>query len=280
MDSNPSFYYEIQFVVSPHSLGTELLLAQLSQTVCESFEETSMGLNAYIRSEDWSQFHIDSLELLSDPNFKVSYSVHRIPMENWNAQWEASFQPIVVGEYTIRAPFHPPKQTLYELIIEPKMSFGTGHHQTTRLMLESILELDVQGQKVLDMGCGTGILAIVAAQRGALHVDAFDIEPWCVENTIENALRNHCGDKVVASCGDIEKTDSNYDLIMANINRNVLLEHLPHYANKLRKGGSLLLSGFFESDVESLHEVCVQNNLKKISVAQLDRWICLKYVSS
>jgi len=280
MDSNPSFYYEIQFVVSPHSLGTELLLAQLSQTVCESFEETPLGLNAYIRSQDWSQFDIDSLELLSGPNFKVSYSVHRIPMENWNAQWEASFQPIVVGEYTIRAPFHPPKQTPYELIIEPKMSFGTGHHQTTRLMLESILELDVQAQKVLDMGCGTGILAIVAAQRGALCVDAFDIEPWCVENTIENALRNHCGDKVVASCGNIEHTGSNYDLIMANINRNVLLEHLPQYANKLRKGGTLLLSGFFESDVESLHKVCVQNNLTKVSVAQLDRWICLKYVSS
>ena len=191
MDLNPSFYYEIQFVVSPHSLGTELLLAQLSQTVCESFEETSMGLNAYIRSEDWSQFHIGNLELLSDPNFKVSHSLHRIPMENWNAQWEASFQPIVVGDYTIRAPFHPPTQTPYELVIEPKMSFGTGHHQTTLMMLESILELDVQAQKVLDMGCGTGILAIVAAQRGALHVDAFDIEPWCVENTIENASRNH-----------------------------------------------------------------------------------------
>jgi ribosomal protein L11 methyltransferase len=280
MDSNPSFYYEIQFVVSPHSLGTELLLAQLSQTLCESFEETALGLNAYIRSDDWSQFQIDSLELLSDPNFRISHSIHRIPMENWNAQWEASFQPIVVGEYTIRAPFHPPKQTSYELIIEPKMSFGTGHHQTTRLMLESILELDVQGQKVLDMGCGTGILAIVAAQRGALHVDALDIEPWCVENTIENASRNHCGDKVVVSCGDIENTDSNYDLIMANINRNVLLEHLPHYANKLRKGGTLLLSGFFESDVESLHEVCEQNNLTKISNAQLDPWMCLKYVSS
>ena len=280
MDLAPNFYYQIRFVVSPHALGAELLLAELSQTVCESFEETEEGLNAYVRSQDWSQLALDQLELLADPNFTISYTVDQIPMENWNAQWEASFQPIVVGSYTIRAPFHPPKQTPHELVIEPKMSFGTGHHQTTRLMLESLLALDVAGQKVLDMGCGTGILAIAAAQRGAKHVHAVDIEPWCAENTLQNAARNGCADQIEAQCGDIDVTDSSYNLILANINRNVLVKHIPTYAQKLSQKGVLLLSGFYEEDEEILNQICAQNHLAKVSKSQLGRWICLKYVSS
>lgn len=280
MDSKASFYYQIRFVVSPNKLGTELLLATLCQTVCESFEETQDGLNAYVRSEDWPQFDFDHLQLLKNSNLRISYTVHQIPMENWNAQWEASFQPIVVGDYTIRAPFHPPKQTKFELIIEPKMSFGTGHHQTTRLMLQSLLDLNMKGQKVLDMGCGTGILAIAAAQRGAQYVDAVDVESWCAENTTENANRNGCTDQIQAICGNIDKTNNSYDLILANINRNVLVKHIPSYAQKLNKHGVLLLSGFYNKDEEILHQVCVENKLAKVSKSELDSWICLKYVSS
>lgn len=280
MDSKPNFYYQIRFVVSPSDLGTELLLAELSQTVCESFEETHDGLNAYIRSEDWPQFDLDQLQLFKNSNFNVAHTVHQIPMENWNAQWEASFQPIVVGDYTIRAPFHPPKQTKYELIIEPKMSFGTGHHETTRLMLQSLLELDVKSQKVLDMGCGTGILAIAAALRGAQHIDAIDIEPWCVENTLENAFRNSCADQIQPVCGDIDQTHTSYDLILANINRNVLLKHIPSYAQKLNQNGVLILSGFFKEDESILHQTCLQNGLNNVSKSHLGRWVCLKYVSS
>ena len=186
MDSN-YIYIEIDFHVSPPDDGRDILLALLSEQQFESFLETKTGLRAYIKQADWNRINVQQALSLMPSAFVVSHQINEIPVENWNAHWESSFQPIVVGDYTVRAPFHLPKTTAYELIIEPKMSFGTGHHQTTQLMMTHALEIDMRGKSVLDMGCGTGILGILAADLGAKSVLAIDIESWCVENTMENA---------------------------------------------------------------------------------------------
>ncbi len=212
--------------------------------------------------------------------YEVSYCTKDIPLQNWNAHWESSFHPIVVGDYTVRAPFHPPKTTPYELIIEPKMSFGTGHHQTTRLMITQVLEIGIGGKSVLDMGCGTGILGILAAHLGAKSVLAVDIEPWCVENTLENAEQNQCHHVIEAIRGDIDRVAEFVDLIFANINRNTLIRHIPHYAKRLQRNGILLLSGFYQTDLLSITQECKANGLTFHSNTQLDDWVCAKYVYS
>jgi ribosomal protein L11 methyltransferase len=212
--------------------------------------------------------------------FVVSHQINEIPTENWNAHWESSFQPIVVGDYTVRASFHPPKTTAYELIIEPKMSFGTGHHQTTQLMMKHALEIDMSGKNVLDMGCGTGILGILAADLGAKSVLAIDIESWCVENTQENAERNRCNHIVKAIRGDVNMVAETYDLIFANINRNTLIRHIPHYAKRLQSQGVLLLSGFYQTDLLEITQESKANGFTFQSNTQFDDWVCAKYVYS
>jgi len=276
----PKSYYEVRFQVTPVEQGRDILLAILSDYDFESFLETNDGLNAYAKSIVWRQIDIDEAIKSMPSMFSVSYELKEVPLENWNAKWESSFQPIIVGDYTVRAPFHPPKKTIHELIIEPKMSFGTGHHQTTQLMLNYLINIDVKNKVVLDMGCGTGILGILSAQRGAKSVLAVDIEPWCVENTIENAIRNQCEDRVDVLCGDIDKVSGSFDFIIANINRNTLLFHISYYADKLNDGGILLLSGFYKYDLEIMNKRCFDNNLSIHSYETNDDWVCAKYVYS
>ena len=234
MDSN-DVYVEIDFHVSPLDDGRDILLAVLSKQQFESFLETKTGICAYIKQADWNRIDVQKALSLMPSIFVVSYQINEIPIENWNALWESSFHPIVIGDYTVRAPFHPPKTTAYELIIEPKMSFGTGHHQTTQLMMRQALEIDMGGKSVLDMGCGTGILGILAANLGAKSVLAIDIESWCVENTQENAERNRCNHILKAQKGRFDMVAETYDLIFANINRNTLIRHIPHYAKRLQR---------------------------------------------
>ena len=279
MDSN-DIYIEIDFHVSPPDDGRDILLAVLSEQRFESFLETIIGLRAYIKQADWNRVDVQQSLSLMPSVFVVSYQINEIPIENWNAHWDSSFHPIVVGDYTVRAPFHPPKTTAYELIIEPKMSFGTGHHQTTQLMMTHALEIDMGGKSVLDMGCGTGILGILAADLGAKSVLAIDIESWCVDNTMENAERNQCNDIVKAIRGDVDMVAETYDLIFANINRNTLIRHIPHYAKRLQSQGVLLLSGFYQTDLLAITQVCKTNGLTFQSNAKLDDWVCAKYVYS
>ena len=279
MDSN-DIYIEIDFHVSPPDDGRDILLAVLSEQRFESFLETITGLRAYIKQADWNRVDVQQSLSLMPSAFVVSYQINEIPIENWNAHWESSFHPIVVGDYTVRAPFHPPKTTAYELIIEPKMSFGTGHHQTTQLMMTHALGIDMGGKSVLDMGCGTGILGILAADLGAKSVLAIDIESWCVDNTMENAERNQCNDIVKAIRGDVDMVAETYDLIFANINRNTLIRHIPHYAKRLQRQGILLLSGFYQTDLLAITQECKSNGLTFHSNTQLDDWFCAKYVYS
>lgn len=279
MDFNDN-YFEIDFHVSPLDDGRDILLAILSQQQFESFLETEKGLRAYVKQGDWDCIDVQQALSLMPSSYVVSHQTNEIPIQNWNAHWESSFHPIVVGDYTVRAPFHPPKTTTHELIIEPKMSFGTGHHQTTQLMMMYALQIDMRSKNVLDMGCGTGILGIQAAQLGAKTVLAVDIEPWCVENTLENAERNQCNHIVKAIKGDIDVVSSPYDLIFANINRNTLIRHIPHYAKRLQNQGVLLLSGFYKTDLAEITRLCKENGLMYTSNTQLDDWVCAKYLYS
>ena len=279
MDSN-DIYIEIDFHVSPPDDRRDILLALLSEQQFESFLETKTGLRAYINQADWNRIDVQQALSLMPSAFVVSHQINEIPTENWNAHWESSFLPIVVGDYTVRASFHPPKTTAYELIIEPKMSFGTGHHQTTQLMMKYALEIDMAGKDVLDMGCGTGILGILAADLGAKLVLSIDIESWCVENTQENAERNRCNHIVKAIRGDVDMVAETYDLIFANINRNTLIRHIPHYAKRLQSQGVLLLSGFYQTDLLAITQECKANGLTFQSNTQFDNWVCAKYVYS
>ena len=279
MDSN-DIYIEIDFHVSPPEDGRDILLALLSEQQFESFLETKTGLRAYINQADWNRIDVQQALSLMPSAFVVSHQINEIPTENWNAHWESSFLPIVVGDYTVRASFHPPKTTAYELIIEPKMSFGTGHHQTTQLMMKYALEIDMADKDVLDMGCGTGILGILAADLGAKLVLSIDIESWCVENTQENAERNRCSHVVKVIRGDVDIVAETYDLIFANINRNTLIRHIPHYAKRLQSQGVLLLSGFYQTDLLEITQECKANGLTFQSNTQFDDWVCAKYVYS
>ena len=278
MDLNNS-YIEIDFHISPLE-GKDILLALLSSHQFDSFLETETGIKAYVRQDNWKTINLDALTNDMPSNFVLSHQIVEIPYENWNQKWESSFDPIVVGDYTVRAPFHPQKTTANELIIEPKMSFGTGHHETTKLMMNTALQIDFEKKRVLDMGCGTGILGILASHLGAKGIMAVDIEPWCIENTIVNAKRNGCEQFLEARLGDVDVVSGAYDLIFANINRNTLLRHISQYSQQLQHQGILLLSGFYIKDLDEITQKCLQNGLFLDSHTSLNDWVCAKYVYS
>ena len=278
MDLNNS-YIEIDFHISPLE-GKDILLALLSSHQFDSFLETETGIKAYVRQDNWKTINLDALTNNMPSNFVLSHQIVEIPYENWNQKWESSFDPIVVGDYTVRAPFHPQKTTANELIIEPKMSFGTGHHETTKLMMNTALQIDFEKKRVLDMGCGTGILGILASHLGAKGIMAVDIEPCCIENTIVNAKRNGCEQFLEARLGDVDVVSGAYDLIFANINRNTLLRHISQYSQQLQHQGILLLSGFYIKDLDEITQKCLQNGLFLDSHTSLNDWVCAKYVYS
>jgi len=272
-------YLELTINVTPKEPWTEIIIADLADKGFESFVETDEGLLAYAKSSDINVENpiLGTILNETDLNFNYQMEVKIIPHQNWNAVWEADFKPVVVEEYcTILAPFHDQSNiTGMPIIIQPKMSFGTGHHQTTWMMSKALFELDFQPKTVLDMGTGTGVLAFISEKLGAERIVAVDIEDWSVENTIENAERNECT-KIEAICGDIDKVpDLGYDLILANINKNILKAHLPSYSNLLKRGGTLLLSGFFESDADELLAVANPLGLEKKGSLNKEEWCCL-----
>ena len=271
-------YVQLLFTLEPVEPASEILMAELAQIGFESFVELEHGLEAYIPQTDFLEESLQEVTLLKNPEFSIEYSINTLAPKNWNEVWESDFKPIVVDERcAVRADFHEPIAVDYELIITPKMSFGTGHHQTTYMMLQHILDLDLKGTSVLDMGCGTGVLAILAVKKGAHTADAIDIEPWCYENTKENALLNVCKNIHVYE-GDARLLDGKkYDLIIANINKNVLLHDIPTYASCLHANGTLLLSGFYAADLEDISRVCTSADLEYISHLERAHWVAVKF---
>ena len=272
-------YLEYRFTVYPKNPWEDILLSQLQQLPFDSFLTTEEGLNAYLPKKQDKESLLDSVVLLNHESVQIEFTVTEIPPENWNAKWESEFQPIFVGsDCVIRADFHESQGKTYELIINPKMSFGTGHHPTTHMMMEFVLEETLSDKTVLDMGCGTGVLGILASKKGTRAIDAMDSDAWCVENTIENAKTNGCKNIRSSQAAILESTRATYDAIFANINRNVLLEQIPSYGQALKVGGSLFLSGFYKNDVNFLQQSCQKENLTLISTKEKEQWCALKFI--
>ncbi|QIE60521.1 50S ribosomal protein L11 methyltransferase [Rasiella rasia] len=274
-------YIEYSFNVSPLQPGTEILIAELGYAGFESFVENECGVQAYIQKGDWNKTILDGVQILKSSEFAITFQQKEIEQVNWNAEWEKNFNPIEVSNTcAVRAPFHTPFHVQYEIVIEPKMSFGTGHHETTFMMLQQLLETPCEGKKVLDMGCGTAVLAILAAMRGAKPIDAIDIDSWCVENSIENVARNgqeHIS--VLLGGAEVIPKHEKYDIIIANINRNILLEDMAAYVSVLQDGGVLFLSGFYKDDLPIITESCNNLGLTFVENREKNNWIAAKFVN-
>jgi ribosomal protein L11 methyltransferase len=274
-------YLGYHFIVNPKQIGSEILIAELGELPFESFLETESGVSAFIQKQLWTSDILSELSILNSDEFKISYTVEEIEPVNWNKEWEKNFEPINVDERCyVRAPFHEKNDAEFDIVIEPKMSFGTGHHETTHMMIQQLLEIDVHNLKTLDMGCGTAILAILAEMKGAQPIDAIDIDNWCYLNSIENAERNNCKHITVFE-GDAELLkDKHYDLIIANINRNILLNDMQTYADCLNPNGIILFSGFYNEDIPFIDASCKEKGLKFISKLERNNWVSLKYINS
>jgi len=272
-------YIEYQFKINPKEPATEILIAELGNLNFESFVETEEGLTAYIQKEDWHTNLLDEVFILQSKEFNIIAEYSEMAQTNWNAEWEKNFNPIIVDDLvSIRAPFHNNPNVKYDIVIEPKMSFGTGHHETTYMMVQHLLQLKLENKKVLDMGCGTGILAIFAEMKGAKPIDAIDIDNWCYLNSIENAERNNCNSISVYEGDASLLKNKNYDVIIANINRNILLNDIKIYANCLSSGGILLLSGFYKEDFTIINKEAENQKLKLDGELIKNNWMSLKFV--
>lgn len=255
-------YIGYNFTITPLQPATEILIAELGYAGFESFVETETGVSAYIQKEEWNANILDDIYVLTSKEFEISHVFEEIEQVNWNKEWEKNFEPITVDDKCcVRAPFHDKIDVEFDIVIEPKMSFGTGHHETTHMMIQHLLKMDVVGKKTLDMGCGTGVLAILAEMRGAQPIDAIDIDNWCYLNTQENVERNKANHISVFEGEASLLKDKNYDLIIANINRNILINDMEQYATCLEKGGDLLLSGFYLEDLDLIKSTCASFDL-------------------
>ena len=273
-----NIYIEYNFTFSPKEPTSEILIAELGNVGFESFVETENGVTAYIQRTDWNAEILADVFVLNSDEFLIEYNQNEVPQTNWNAEWEKNFSPIQVDDLvSIRAPFHENPNLKYDIVIEPKMSFGTGHHETTHMMVQHLLQLDLENKKVLDMGCGTGILAIFAEMKGAKPLDAIDIDNWCYENSVENVTRNNCENISVYEGDATLLVDKKYDVIIANINRNILLMDMKVYTNCLQEGGILLLSGFYEQDIPIIDAEVIKYGLKLEKFIQRNNWVALKY---
>ncbi len=277
-------YIEVTITLGQNDPYRDLLVDALgNEGPYDSFVETPNGLKAYVQESLFDEGWLK--EQLADINnmTSCSYSFESMPDKNWNEEWEKQHKPVLVEAANgkrvwVRAPFHEHRSDVdYEIEIEPKMSFGTAHHQTTYMMLSYLTELEVTGKRVLDMGCGTAVLAILAKLRGAAYVEAIDIDEWAYNNALENAQRN--GVELNVRIGDAALLgERQFDLIIANINRNILLNDMAAYVQVLEKGGTLLLSGFYESDVPVLQHHAESLGLRLEQQKVRQSWTALRLV--
>jgi ribosomal protein L11 methyltransferase len=270
--------YHTRLSVTCDPLFSEILIAEISQAGFDSFLENENGFEAYAEVDRFDQSLVDEIKSKYEQVKPLSFSWDRIEKKNWNEEWEKSYEPIIVDDRcVIRAEFHQiEKEYPYTITITPKMSFGTGHHQTTYLMIKAQMDMDHKDKMVMDAGCGTAILSIMASMLGAKRVDAFDIDEWSVINGKENIEVNQC-DTINIRQGMISELtfEDNYDIILANINKNILLQELPQYVSYLNPDGFVLLSGFYEKDIPDLMERAHQYQLKHISSNVRENWASL-----
>jgi ribosomal protein L11 methyltransferase len=273
-----NIYIGYHFEISPLELGSEILIAELGEKAFESFIETETGISAFVQKDLWSETILEDIYILTNSEFTIKYTFEEIEQVNWNEEWEKNFEAIDVdGKCHVRAPFHEKTNAEYDIVIEPKMSFGTGHHETTHMMIQHILETDCTNKKTLDMGCGTAILAILAEMKGAQPIDAIDIDNWCYLNSIENAERNNCKHISVYEGDAVLLVGKKYDIIIANINRNILLNDMQTYVDCLNENGLLFLSGFYTEDIPVILESCVSKGLTYEKQFERNNWVALKF---
>lgn len=269
---------ELKIDVSPKNPWSEILIAELSELGFDSFVDTEEGILAYAPAQINLDEVLAKTSLFGDNEGSFSTSHQIIPHQNWNALWEADFHPVYVEDYaTILAPFHNENEAKgMKVVIQPQMSFGTGHHQTTWMMTKALFELDLVAETVLDMGTGTGVLAIVAENLGAKRILAIDIEDWSAENAVLNSKMNGCS-TIEVICGDIDLIgEEKFGLIIANINKNILKTHMCSYSSALIEGGTILLSGFFDSDVEEMIAFAQQYGLEQTKLFGKDEWAAIQ----
>lgn len=281
---NSQEYIEVAVKITPYSdENAEIVTAEISELPFESFTAEDPYLKCYIQKELYNQQALKVvLDGVSEYGFDVEFSANLMPAVNWNALWESQFTPIVVdGKCTIKASFHEGlKKTRYNITIDPKMAFGTGHHQTTYMMCRALLENEdaVRGKVVMDMGCGTAILAILAAKMKASHVYGVDIDAVASISAYDNAKLNRVGKVIETYCGDASLLQRNsYDILLANINRNILLQDIPTYSVCIRKGGLLFVSGFYLEDMPMIVAVAQNAGLEYVSHDAIDNWCCVKF---
>jgi ribosomal protein L11 methyltransferase len=275
-------YYELLFTtITTEDYQQDLLINTLGEIGFDTFEELEFGFKAYIPVDDFDEQQLQEALLPYQELFTFSYDITLIPHKNWNKLWESNFEPITIGNAVfVRATFHEPRPEFkYEIIIDPKMAFGTGHHQTTAMMLQLMLENEFAKKKVLDMGCGTGILAIMAAKLGAANITAIDYDPICYESTIENAELNHISN-IKAICGSEEAIPAErFDTILANINRNILIDQMQAYSEVLKPEGEIYFSGFYETpDLDIIIDEARKYGLKYIIHKTDNSWVAAKFV--
>lgn len=281
---NSQEYIEVTMVITPFTEeNAEIVTAEVSELPFESFSTEGDVLKCYIQKE---QYDPQALKVvmsgLDYPDFTVEYSANLMPAVNWNAIWESQFTPIVVdGKCTIKASFHEGlKKTRFNITIDPKMAFGTGHHQTTFMMCRALLQNEeaVRGKVVMDMGCGTAVLAILAAKMKAAQVYGIDIDAIAAISAYDNARLNRVGTRIETYCGDASLLQRNtYDVFLANINRNILLQDIPTYAACIRKGGLLFVSGFYLEDMPMIVGMATSVGLNYVSHDTMDNWCCIKF---
>ena len=281
---NSQEYIEVSMHITPFTEeNAEILTAEISELPFESFTVEGEVLKCYIQKELYDaqalKFVMSGLDY---PDYTVQYSANLMPAVNWNAVWESQFTPIVVdGKCTIKASFHEGlKKTRFNITIDPKMAFGTGHHQTTFMMCRALLQNEdaVRGKVVMDMGCGTAILAILAAKMKASQVYGIDIDAVAAISAYDNARLNRVGTRIETYCGDASLLQRNsYDVFLANINRNILLQDIPTYAACIRKGGLLFVSGFYLEDMPMIVGMATSVGLNYVSHDSVDNWCCIKF---
>tara|TARA_Y100001954_G_scaffold212067_1_gene239525 strand:+ start:752 stop:1576 length:825 start_codon:yes stop_codon:yes gene_type:complete len=271
-------YIELSFVLQDKDRFSDIVVAKLNEIEFESYVETIDGVNAYIQKK---MYNIDKLNLvLSDLQnlFSFDYSIKNINKENWNSKWEENFQPVKINEECIiRAHFHEKVDCKYDVVITPKMSFGTGHHETTFLMMNEMFCLNFKGKSVLDVGCGTGVLAILSKMLGSEDTLGIDIDEWSYNNSKENAILNNIF-SIEFLLGGISSVNGSFDIVLANINRNIILSDLDKYYHLMKENSDLLLSGFLSNDVKLIREKAESLGLSLVSHKNKDKWNLLHFI--